>query len=90
MPIAIENIRDHLMPGLYQVGYGGWQDVPRQWESLFSGVFVPSKPHIWVPKMPLSVAVAAGMAAAVIENPIITRRFWSGWGRKLDFNDVNQ
>lgn len=79
MPIAIENIRDYFLPGLYQVGYGGWQDVPRQWEQLFSGVFVPSKPHIWVPKVSLPVVIAAGAAAAIVKNPIITRRFWQGF-----------
>jgi hypothetical protein len=37
-------------------------------------------PHVWIPK-PLAV-VATGMAAAVVTNPAVTRRFWQGWRTK--------
>jgi hypothetical protein len=35
--------------------------------------------HVWIPRPLELVAVAA--ALVLIENPIVTRRFWAGWGR---------
>ena len=39
----------------------------------------PAAPHIWVPKLTLPEAAIVGAAAAVIRNPVVTRRFWAGW-----------
>lgn len=36
-------------------------------------------PHIWVPKLTVPQALVVGAAAAIIKNPVITRRFWAGW-----------
>ena len=43
---------------------------------------VVPKPHIWVPKLSLADGLALGAAAAIIKNPIVTRRFWAGWGQR--------
>lgn len=69
MPISLVNLCDELLPGLYNV------IVPEQW----THIYVPVKPHIWVPKLTLPQAAAVGTATAVIKNPVISRRFWQGW-----------
>ena len=78
MPISSAHIRDLLLPGLYEVT-GSYAGMPRYWEAMFTPQFVPATPHIWVPKLSLPMAVAAGAAAVIIKNPEVTRRFWKGW-----------
>lgn len=39
----------------------------------------PAAPHIWVPKLTLPEAAIVGAAAAVIRNPVVSRRFWAGF-----------
>ncbi len=81
MPVVpLTQMRDLLLPGLYQVtsryivsGYNQFG------ERVTEEIFLPTKPHIWVPKLTLPAAIAVGVAAAAIKNPIITRRFWAGW-----------
>ena len=73
MIVPLSEMRTLLLPGLYDVA--GSYSMMRQWEPLF----IPETPHIWVPKLSLPAALAVGAAAAVIKNPEVTRRFWSGW-----------
>ena len=82
MPIDITHMRDLMMPGL-RVMMADYDYMKQQWaaEVFNRGVFVPATPHIWVPKLSLPMAVAAGAAAMIIKNPVVTRRFWSGWVR---------
>lgn len=68
MPVSLSLIRDELLPGLQEIQM-------RRMRPLY----VPATPHIWVPKLTLPQAVAVGAGAALIKNPIITRRFWQGW-----------
>ena len=76
-PVALIEIRDLLLPGLMQSFY----ETKEIWAAqvLNSGLFIPETPHIWVPKLTLPQAVAAGAVAAIIKNPEVTRRFWAGW-----------
>ncbi len=47
-------------------------------ESLYAARTFPlAMPHIWIPK-PVEL-VAGAVAAAIIKNPTVTRRFWQGW-----------
>lgn len=76
MAISLESLRDELFPGLMAIA-GRYQPLMDSWE------FTPEAPHIWVPKLELSLppAVAVGAAAAIVQNPIVTRRLWMGWGK---------
>ena len=47
--------------------------------NLFNAEFTLATPHIWIPKPVELVATAA--AVAIIKNPLVTRRFWQGWGK---------
>ncbi len=78
------HIRNELLPGLSDWRTQYLADAMAQtWEMhaarVLNGVFVPSKPHIWVPRLSLPEAALVGAAAAVIKNPVVSRRFWSGW-----------
>ena len=79
MPIELAQIRDLLLPGLREIVWQ-YKDWPAYWEEAFTPQFVPATPHIWVPKLSVPMAVGIGVAAAVIKNPEVTRRFWKGWG----------
>lgn len=70
------------MPGLLAIcserpAYGYW-DRRAVWGTT-QEIFVPSKPFIITKKLTLPEAALVGAAAAVIKNPVITRRFWAGW-----------
>lgn len=76
MPVPLSYMRDELMPGL----------LPLQWsfkesrEILAANLLVrPATPHIWIPKLTIPQAIGVGAAAAVMQNPEVTRRFWAGW-----------
>jgi hypothetical protein len=46
-------------------------------ENLYAARTLPlamPAPHIWIP-----AAVALGVGAVIIANPVVTRRFWQGW-----------
>lgn len=79
-----------LLPGLvqvterYAVSYCDWRGVFGIYETTLAA------PHIWVPKLTLPQAVAAGAATAIITNPIITRRFWAGWSATKATKAVNE
>ena len=47
-------------------------------ENLYAARTLPlvASPHIWIP-----AAVALGAGAAIIANPTVTRRFWTGWAK---------
>jgi len=67
MPVALSEIRNELFPGLFAVRY---ERLPWQWEELFAA------PASSIMISPMA-AVAMGAAAVIINNPTITRRFWS-------------
>jgi hypothetical protein len=73
MPVTLVSMRTLLLPGLWEMA--GTYETLTQWH----GLLVPEAPHIWVPKVPLPAAVGLVAATAIIKNPEITRRFWSGW-----------
>jgi hypothetical protein len=79
MPVALSNIRDLLLPGLLLMegDYKRYSEARDQWKEMYEPSI--AAPHIWVPKLSIPQAVALGAAAAIIHNPDITRRFWSGW-----------
>lgn len=56
---------------------GQYKVLPVTWWRVFDPPI--AAPHIWVPKLLLPQAVVVGAAAAIIKNPIVTRRFWQGW-----------
>lgn len=81
MTVELPQIRNLLLPGLWAVterfSYG-----VTDWNCFF----VTSKPtfgtpHIWVPKLTLPQTAIVAAAGAVIQNPVVTRRFWAGWRR---------
>lgn len=85
MSIELSQIRELLLPGLFQVTeryafqFTDWRGVFGTYETTIAA------PHIWVPKLTLPQAVAAGAAAAIITNPVITRRFWAGWTERIRY-----
>lgn len=52
-------------------------------DALYSGfqadAFQVAAPHIWIPKVGIVGALGLAASAAIIKNPEVTRRFWSGW-----------
>ena len=70
MPVSLLEISNALLPGLYEY---------RTKLMISEKTFIMGAPHIWVPKLSLPEAALAGAVAAIIENPVVTRRFWSGW-----------
>jgi ABC-type nitrate/sulfonate/bicarbonate transport system substrate-binding protein len=81
MPVTLTAIKAELFPGL--AGVLGQYPRATQWEVVFkrnaANVFVPQTPHIWIPQLTMPEALAVGAAATVIQNPVVTRRFWQGW-----------
>lgn len=75
MPVELSHLRSVLFPGLLEIASS------RSALAGYTEAFAPSvaAPHIWVPKLSLPQAIAVGAAAAIIKNPVITRRFWAGW-----------
>jgi hypothetical protein len=47
--------------------------------SIERQVWQMAAPHAWIPK-PLVELVAAAAALVIVKNPLVTRRFWAGWG----------
>ena len=86
MALQLSEVKEELLPGTIQITIryaSGWIDSRAMdfWR-LGPITFTPVKPHIWVPKLTLPEAAVVGAAAAIITNPVVTRRFWSGWGIK--------
>lgn len=79
MTVALTSMRDLLLPGLMEMT-GDYKFAYYDNRAIF-GTFetTMAAPHIWIPKLTLPQAVVVGAAAAIIKNPEITRRFWSGW-----------
>jgi len=83
MIVSSIQVRNELLPGLQD--HWALSEAFRQTlefdaaRVLNSGIFVLAKPYIWVPKLSLPEAALVGAAAAVIKNPVVSRRFWSGW-----------
>lgn len=73
--IQLSHMRDLLLPGILEVA-SSYRALPAMWESFEPAI---AAPHIWVPKLSVPAAIAVGAAAAIIKNPIVTRRFWAGW-----------
>ena len=67
MPIALHNIRAELMPGLRQVMINR---IPEQWDKLFNPIS-----DINIATISPQTAIACGIAATIIRNPVVSRRF---------------
>lgn len=75
MAIAVESIRDLLLPGLLEMRCS-YEAVHAQWERiLLDDPFLQALPTVSLP-----VAIAAGAAAAIIRNPEVSRRGLFGGG----------
>lgn len=80
MPVSLIDIGNELLPGLGRNLYldtGMWRSFPGLIKPIKG--WVPSTPAIIIPKVSVPVALAMGVGAAVIRNPIVSRRFWRGW-----------
>lgn len=76
MPIVpLAQMRDLLLPGLWQ--YEASYSLLSQWEELFPAAAIVRET---IPAVPLGprAALALGAAAAIVQNPEVTRR-WFGW-----------
>lgn len=78
MPVELHHIRELLLPGLMELA----STQPAAWDKVFlaplkgegaSIIFDAAAP---LPTVSLPVAVAMGAAAAVIKNPVVSRRLW--------------
>ena len=75
MPVELATIRDLMLPGLIEFK-SSWSGMSQAW-LIFdeaSPIIMP-KPAI----IGVKAALVAGATAAIIKNPIVTRRFWMGW-----------
>jgi hypothetical protein len=79
MAIELENIRAHLLPGLWEMR-GSYDAIPAQWAMIFSAADDELWTTITLPTVSIPVAIAAGAAAEVIRNPEVTRRWLFGGG----------
>jgi len=77
MPVHVVQLRDELLPGLYDIG-GSYETIPRQWDRVFALHGIRDRYEAIA--IPLSVTVAAGAAAVVIRNPTVSRRSLFSWG----------
>jgi len=77
MAISVGQVRDLLLPGLrgHAITYEAI-DVAL-YRAAFD--FTPAAPHIWVPKLTVPEIAVATVGGLLIRNPVVTRRFWSGW-----------
>lgn len=79
MAVSLACIRDEILPGLFNVR-GIYEANPR-WEALFADeLFSSTAPFLSV--MSLPDAAAMGVAAAVIANPVVSRRKLLSWWRQ--------
>ena len=87
MPVSSVHIRDILLPGLYEVT-GSYSGMAAQWEATFAADAASRKEWLVVlaeaTPISLPAAVAMGVAAAVIKNPTVTRRFFSWFNAVLE------
>lgn len=75
MTVELQHMRDYLLPGMYEVSMR-YRSILTLWEDVFAAgtrelLIFPAE--VTLPSVP--AALAAGAAAAVIRNPIVTRRF---------------
>ena len=76
MPVSLNNMRDLMLPGLQQMA-ADYSLLKEQWAAQIfnTGTVVDFTKPLPLPLSP-KVALLAGVAAAVMRNPIISRRFW--------------
>jgi hypothetical protein len=72
-------MRELMLPGLIAVKYRYQYIDPRWGAGLFEFEQRIEAPHVWIPKVGLTTAVAVGAAAAIIKNPEVSRRGLVGW-----------
>lgn len=68
MPVALEHIREHLLPGLWQIS------ASPATMATFESVFVAAEAPCLLPAVSLSVALPLAAAAVIAKNPEVTRR----------------
>ncbi len=74
MPVTLENIREHLLPGLYQITAS--QSAVARWEEAFEAWNAAA---IELPPIPLAIAIPFVAAATIVKNPETTRRGLLSW-----------
>jgi hypothetical protein len=72
MAVSHGQIRDLLLPGLREVS----RATPAMWANLFVEEAEASPA---VPMIGVGAALALGAAAVVVQNPVVTRRWFAGW-----------
>lgn len=73
MPVALSHIRDQLLPGLWEIRNS--EQYLYEHREVSIGYSITRQ--FIEPRVSLPVAVAMGVAAAVVANPTVTRRFFS-------------
>lgn len=83
MAVSLQQLEQELYPGLAAVQASErYRFAYHDWRAVFGTTFEDklATPHVWVPKLVTPpVLVAGAVAAAIVKNPEVTRRFWRGW-----------
>jgi len=75
MPVELARIRDLLLPGLWAI-QGEYRALPAQWAQIFAP---PPQAEVLPIVLSPATVLATAAAAAILRNPIVTRRFWKWW-----------
>jgi hypothetical protein len=81
MPVSLENIREQLLPGVWEMTAS--RAVSDRWDGVFQTDMWSSFPGSLVVPEPLSAAVPLVAAAVIAKNPEVTRRGLVGWMQRL-------
>jgi hypothetical protein len=79
MPVDLGQMRDALMPGLMAI-QGRYDMMPSMWQAVFDSAgreigAIPPWSVDYMPPLAPVAALAIGAAAAVMRNPVVSRRF---------------
>jgi hypothetical protein len=81
VPVSVTQMRAALLPGLRM--YRSTYTVPAQWERVFNfsdaEMITLDDPHYVPPSVGVRTAIVMGAAAAVMKNPVVSRRWWKFW-----------
>ncbi len=77
MPVSLQHLRTELIPGVREAYLGTYSNLPSQWDRLFTAGVVAEPLLLSIP-VSLPAAAAIGVAAVVVKNPTVSRRFIFG------------